>query len=88
MCRGRTTIVLAAATTVASHAPVPSLANPSDLANIMTAAIAAALMPLQEKLDATITLMQRTIESLQAEFVSIRKQKYDYMLAVVSASAL
>ena len=43
----------------------------------MTAAIEAALRPLREQLEATIIPMQRTIESLQAEFISIRDEKPD-----------
>ena len=44
---------------------------------MMAATIEAALTPLREKLDATIGPMQRTIESLQAEFVAIREEKCD-----------
>ena len=57
---------------LAPEASVPPHATPGDLANMMTAAIEAALKPSREKLEATIIPMQRTIESLQAEFISIR----------------
>ena len=43
----------------------------------MAATIEAALKPLREKLEATIVSMQRTIESLQAEFVAMREEKDD-----------
>ena len=48
-----------------------------DFANLMAASIEAALKPLREKLEATIVPMQRTIESLQAEFVAMREEKDD-----------
>ena len=68
--------------------PGQSVAN-SDLANLMAAAIEAALRPLREKLDATITPMQRTLESLQAEFISIREETDDHMQTTsISVSAL
>ena len=60
-----------------SSAPVAPLSNPVDLVNIMAATIEAALNPLREKLDQTIVPMQRTIESLQAEFVARREEKND-----------
>ena len=44
---------------------------------MMAATIEAALKPLREKLEATIVPMQRTIESLQAEFVAMREEKDD-----------
>ena len=73
---------------VSVQVPGQSVAN-SDLANLMAAAIEAALRPLREKLDATITPMQRTLESLQAEFISIREEKDDHMQTTsISASAL
>ena len=73
---------------VSVQVPGQSVAN-SDLANLMAAAIEAALRPLREKLDATITPMQRTLESLQAEFISIREEQDDHMQTTsVSASAL
>ena len=37
----------------------------------------AALKPLRENLEATIVPMQRTLESLQAEFVAMREEKAD-----------
>ena len=53
-------------------------ANPSDLANMMSAAIEAALKPMKERLEITILPMQRTLKTLQAEFVALRsKQKGD-----------
>ena len=56
-------------------------ANPQafrvDLANMMTAAIEAALQPMKERLEATIVPMQRTLESLQAEFVALRVEEKD-----------
>ena len=47
--------------------------SPADLTEIMAAAIESALKPMKEKLEATIIPMQRTIESLQAEFVAMRE---------------
>ena len=74
------------AQTVPSQVPGPSLASCSELAIIMAAAIEAALRPLREQLDVTIAPMQRTIETLQAEFVSIREEKDEYMPASVSVA--
>ena len=55
----------------------------------MAASIEAALRPLRERLEATITPMQRTIESLQAEFVAMREEKADEeMVKPVSVSVL
>ena len=45
----------------------------ADLTEIIAAAIESALKPMKEKLEATIIPMQRTIESLQAEFVAMRE---------------
>ena len=59
---------------LSAQVPGQSVEN-SDLVNLMAAAIEAALRPLREKLDATITPMQRAMESLQAEFISIREEK-------------
>ena len=50
---------------------------PNDLAQMMTAAIEAALRPMKERLEATIIPMQRTIESLQAEFIALRTEEKD-----------
>ena len=50
-------------------------AKPSDLANMMSAAIEAALTPITQRLEATILPMQRTLESLQAEFVALRSEE-------------
>ena len=50
---------------------------PNDLAQMMTAAIEAALRPMKERLEATIIPMQRTIESLQAEFIASRAEEKD-----------
>ena len=63
---------------------VPTSVHPQailfDLANIMAAAMEAALKPMKEQLEATIMPMQRTIESLHAEFVALRaKEKEDAM---------
>ena len=44
---------------------------------MMAATIEAALQPLREKLEQTTVPMQRTIESLQAEFVAMREEKAD-----------
>ena len=57
--------------------PVAQPSDPVDLVKIMTATIEAALKPLREQLEATIVPMQRTIESLQAEFVAMREEKND-----------
>ena len=75
---------------LAPEASVPPHATPGDFANMMTAEIAAALKPLREKLEAAIIPMKRTIEALQAEFVSIREEKtYDCMHTTsVSAAAM
>ena len=62
---------------VPSCAPVAQLPNLRDLASMMAATIEAALKPLREKLEQTIVPMQRTIESLQAEFVAMREEKAD-----------
>ena len=71
-----------------SSAPVAQLANPLDLASMMAATIEAALKPLREKLDATIVPMQRTIESLQAEFVAIREEKSDEAMQQADSGAV
>ena len=42
---------------------------------MMAAAVAAALKPMKERLEATILQMQRTLESLQAEFVALRSNE-------------
>ena len=73
---------------LSAQVPSQSVEN-SDLVNLMAAAIEAALRPLREKLDATITPMQRAMESLQAEFISIREEKDNHMQTTsISASAL
>ena len=71
-----------------SEPPVASQASPADLSHIMTAAIEAALRPLREKLEATIIPMQRTIESLQAEFISIREEKPDEFMHTEPSSVI
>ena len=54
----------------------------------MAAAIEAALKPLKERLQATITPMQRTLENLQAEFVALRAgEKDDAMCSNAAADA-
>ena len=61
---------------------------PNDLAQMMTAAIEAALRPMKERLEATIIPMQRTIESLQEEFVALRAtEKDDAMNSKAAADA-
>ena len=62
---------------VAHSSALATQLSPMDFASMMAATIEAALTPLREKLDATIGPMQRTLESLQAEFVAIRKEKCD-----------
>ena len=71
-----------------SEPPVSSQASPADLSHIMTAAIEAALRPLREKLEATIIPMQRTIASLQAEFISIREEKPDEFMHTEPSSVI
>ena len=61
--------------------------NPTDLANLMAARIEAALRPLRERLEATIIPMQRTIESLQAEFVAMREDSAAGDDAMLDATA-
>ena len=63
--------------TVSNPAGIHPSVNPTDLANIMAAAIEAALQPMKERLDATIMPMQRTLESLQAEFIALRAEEKD-----------
>ena len=43
----------------------------------MAAAIEAALRPMKERLEATIMPMQRTLETLQVEFVALRTKEKD-----------
>ena len=62
---------------VARSSALAAQLSPMDFASMMAATIEAALTPLREKLDATIGPMQRTIESLQAEFVAIREEQCD-----------
>ena len=47
--------------------------NPASIMEMLGTAIEAALKPLRGQLEATIVPMQKTIESLQAEFVAIRE---------------
>ena len=56
-----------------SNAMVPPAPGNPDLMQMMAAAIEAALQPMRNQLGATIMPMQRTIESLQAEFVALSK---------------
>ena len=63
------------------------MVNPTDLANLMAASIEAALRPLRERLEATIIPMQRTIESLQAEFVAMREDSAAGDDAMLDATA-
>ena len=62
---------------VAHSSALAAQLSPMDFASMMAATIEAALTPLREKLNATIGPMQRTLESLQAEFVAIREEKCD-----------
>ena len=56
---------------------------------MMGAAIEAALKPMKERLGATIIPMQRTLESLLAEFVALRsKEKDDGMTAAADATRM
>ena len=66
---------------------LPVVVNPTDLANLMAASIEAALRPLRERLEATIIPMQRTIESLQAEFVAMREDSAAGDDAMLDATA-
>ena len=47
----------------ANPAPIAQLVNPANLTTMMPAAIDAAVMPMKEKMEATIIPMQRTIDS-------------------------
>ena len=72
-----------------SSAPAAQFANPIDFTNMTAASIEAALKPLRKKMEATIIPMQRTIESLQAEFSAIREEKDgEVMVQPVSVPAL
>ena len=51
----------------------PPAWNPANIMEMLGTAIEAALKPLRGQLEATIVPMQKTIESLQAEFVAIRE---------------
>ena len=53
--------------------PSPPAGIPAGFLEMMGAAIEAAMKPLLAQLEATIVPMQRTIESLQAEFVAMRE---------------
>ena len=67
---------------------LPQSINSGHSSQVIVTAIAAALQPLRERLRATITFMQHTIESLQAELIAIReKEKDDVMTAELSADA-
>lgn len=75
--------------TVHTHVEAPPVTNPTcvqtpaipvDFASMMAAAIEAALKPMKERLEATIMPMQRTLESLQSEFVALRsEEEHDLM---------
>ena len=60
---------------VSVPACVSPVTIPTDLSSIMAAAIEAALQPMKERLEATIVPMQRTLETLQTEFVALRTQE-------------
>ena len=70
--------------------PAPVIGNPpaipSDLANMMAAAVEAALKPMTERLEATILPMQRTLESLQAEFIVLRTEEKDNEMSSSAAA--
>ena len=75
--------------TVHTHVEARSVTNPTcvetsaipvDFASMMAAAIEAALKPMKERLEATIMPMQRTLESLQAEFVALRADEKDDLM--------
>ncbi len=56
-------------------APTPAaLVHTADFSQAVAAAVAAALKPMQDKLEETIVPMQRQLEHLQAEFVAIRDE--------------
>ena len=60
--------------------------NHSDLANMMAAAIESALKQMKELLEATILPMQRTLESLQAEFIALRAEEKDNEMSSSAAA--
>ena len=73
---------------VSAPASISPAAIPADLSSIMAAAIEAALKTMKERLEATIIPMQRTLESLQAEFVALRaEEKDDAMISKAAADA-
>ena len=51
---------------------MPTNTGPGDYAQVVATAVAAAMKPIQEKLETPIMRMQRQLEQLQAEFVAIR----------------
>ena len=55
-------------------------AIPLDLASMMAAATEAALKPTKERMEATIMRTQRTLESLQAQFVALRSEEKDALM--------
>ena len=71
----------------ASPAPVVQIVNAADFATMMASAIEAALKLMTETLEATIIPMQRTIESLQAEFVAMREDSAAGDDAMLDATA-
>ena len=82
-----------AATRIPVEAPasVPAVHQaqqiPVDFASIMAAAIEAGLTPMKERLEATITPMQRTIENLQAEFVALQSEDKEGGMDCAAAGA-
>ena len=70
---------------VSVPASISPAAAPADMSSITAAAIEAALRPIKERLEATIIPMQRTLESLQAEFAALRAEEKDD--AVISKAA-
>ena len=71
----------------ASPAPVVQIVNAADFATMMASAIEAALKLMTETLEATIIPMQRTIESLQAEFVAMLEHSAACDDAMLDATA-
>ena len=53
---------------------------------MMAAAVEAALKPMKERFEATILPMQRTLESLQAEFIALRAEGKDNEMSSSAAA--
>ena len=52
----------------------------------MAAAIEAALKPMKERPEATIMPMQRTLESIQADFIALRAEDKDEAMTLGAAA--